>query len=264
MNDRTLAAQLGSLPEGIAALPEEDQQDLSDALHEARRRQARALAKAGNEALRFIPALLRPAVRRAMGLWMTSDAEIRKLARTLGVAPERFGYLREVPPEELRRLRAQVTSALYDAHLDVLERMAGASRLLPNSLLARIAERVFGPLLSARIAGLVDVTHGVDIAKRLSPGFLADVAAELDPRRAAGIIAGLPAPVVTKVAAELARREDWITIARFVDMLPRRTIMASVEVIPPDALARVAELLDDPARVHYVLPADRIDDDLAG
>ncbi|GHF79899.1 hypothetical protein FHX82_005828 [Amycolatopsis bartoniae] len=68
MDDRTLAGQLGSLPEGVAALPQAHQQDLADALREARRRQGRALAQAGNDALRFIPALLRPAVRRAMGL----------------------------------------------------------------------------------------------------------------------------------------------------------------------------------------------------
>ncbi|GHF79906.1 hypothetical protein FHX82_005829 [Amycolatopsis bartoniae] len=183
---------------------------------------------------------------------MSSDVEIRKLARVLGAPPERFAYLRDVPVADLRLLRDQVTSALFDAHLGALERMAGASKLLPSPLLAKLAEKVFGPLLSARIAGLVDVSRGVDIAKRLSPGFLADVAAELDPRRAAGIIAGMPAPVVVRVARELARRQDWITIARFVDTLPEATIVASLEVIPEGALPRVAEMLDDPARVHYI------------
>jgi hypothetical protein len=201
---------------------------------------------------------------------MDPDAEILKLARVLGVPPERLDYLRGVPVADLRLLRDQVTSALFDAHLGVLERMAGASKLLPSPLLAKLAERVFGPLLSARIAGLVDVGRGVDIAKRLSPGFLADVAAELDPRRAAGIIAGMPAPVVVAVARELARRRDWITIARFVDTLPETTITASLEVIPDEALPQVARMLEDPARVHYVtdlLPQHRLDaisDDLAG
>ncbi|TNC21441.1 hypothetical protein [Amycolatopsis alkalitolerans] len=201
---------------------------------------------------------------------MSSDAEVRKLARVLGVSPERFDYLHDVPPEDLRLLRASVTSVLYDAHLDVLERMAGASRLLPVPLLARMAERVFGPVLSARIAGLVEVGRGVDIASRLSPAFLSDVAAELDPRRAAGIIAGLPVPVAVDVAAELSRRRDWITIARFVDILPERTITACLEVIPDKALPLVARMVDDPARVHYVtdlLPQHRLDaiaDDLAG
>jgi hypothetical protein len=201
---------------------------------------------------------------------MSADAEIRKLARVLGVPPERLAYLRDVPVADLRALREKATTALFDAHLGVLERMAGASKLLPVPVLAKIAERVFGPLLSARIAGLVDVHRGVDIAKRLDPRFLADVAAELDPRRAAGIIAGLPAPIVVKVASELARREDWITIARFVDHLPDSTITASLDAIPDEALPEVASMLDDPSRVHYIadlLPEHRLDglrDDLAG
>ncbi|KAA9165487.1 hypothetical protein FPZ12_005270 [Amycolatopsis acidicola] len=68
MSDRSLAGQLGTLPEGIEELPEEHRQDLADAVRDARRRQASALAKAGNDALRYVPALLRPAIRKAVGL----------------------------------------------------------------------------------------------------------------------------------------------------------------------------------------------------
>lgn len=68
MTDRTLEDQLGGLPESVAGLPEENRRDLADALHDARRRQGVALSKAGEEALRFVPALLRPAIRRAVGL----------------------------------------------------------------------------------------------------------------------------------------------------------------------------------------------------
>ncbi|WP_328444530.1 MULTISPECIES: hypothetical protein [unclassified Amycolatopsis] len=69
MAERTLADQLGGdLPEGIEALEEHERQDLSDALRDARRRQAKALAEAGEEGLRYVPALLRGAVRKAVGL----------------------------------------------------------------------------------------------------------------------------------------------------------------------------------------------------
>lgn len=69
MAERTLAEQLGgTLPEGIEALEEHERQDLAHALHDARRRQAKALAKAGEEGLRYVPALLRGAVRKAVGL----------------------------------------------------------------------------------------------------------------------------------------------------------------------------------------------------
>jgi hypothetical protein len=190
------------------------------------------------------------------------DGEILKLARVLGAPAERFGYLRQVPLEDLRRFREQVTDVLFDAHVGVLQRMASASRLLPAPLLAKMAEVVFGPLLSARIAGLVDPGRGVEIARRLSSGFLADVAAELDPRRASGIIVGLPERLVIAVAKELARREDWLTVARFVEHLPDTVIVASFGFISDDALRRIAPLLDDPARITHVvslLPENRLD-----
>ncbi|MBB4685892.1 hypothetical protein [Amycolatopsis jiangsuensis] len=69
MAERTLADQLGGpLPEGIEALSEEHRQDLAAALRDARHRQAKALAHAGEEALKYVPALLRGAVRKAVGL----------------------------------------------------------------------------------------------------------------------------------------------------------------------------------------------------
>ena len=77
-----------------------------------------------------------------------------------------------------------------------------------------------------------------------------------------GVATDHTAVIVDQTGSELARRRDWITIARFVDMLPERTIMASIEVIPDGALSRVAALLDDPVRVQYVLGENR--DDLAG
>jgi hypothetical protein len=68
MSGRTLAEQVGELPKGIEALPDEHRHDLADAVRAARHRQAAELAKAGDESLRFVPAPLRPAIRKAMGL----------------------------------------------------------------------------------------------------------------------------------------------------------------------------------------------------
>jgi HEAT repeat protein len=69
MAERTLAEQLGGpLPEGIEALPEEQKRDLAEVLRDARRRQAKALGEAGEEGLRYVPALLRGAVRKVVGL----------------------------------------------------------------------------------------------------------------------------------------------------------------------------------------------------
>lgn len=177
-----------------------------------------------------------------------SEAEVLKLARLLGDSQDRFAYLNDVDPDDLRKLREQVTDVLFDADLHVLQRMAMATRVIPASVLAKIGEKVFGSLLCARIAGLVDVSRGVDVAKRLTPKVLADVAVELDPRRASRIIADIPPATVAKVAAELVGREDWITVGRFVGHLPDSTVRACLTVI------------DDPARLEGL--AEHADENL--
>jgi hypothetical protein len=190
-----------------------------------------------------------------------AEAEILKLARVLGVEPARLDYLARVDADDLRAFRDQVTDTLFDANIAVLQRMALAARLLPGGVLAKIAEKVFGPLLCARIAGLVEVSRGVDVAKRLSPRFLADVAADLDPRRASGIISRIPLDTVLAVAAELARREDWITLGRFVGHLPDPTVRRALDEIDDPGLLRIAFVLDDKSRVDHVvglLPAHRL------
>lgn len=182
-----------------------------------------------------------------------SQAEILKLARVLGTTPERLAYLERVDAAELQVFREQVTDTLFDANQAVLERMAMASKLVPAAVLAKIAENVFGPLLCARIAGLVDVSRGVDVAKRLKPPFLSDVAAELDPRRASAIITRIPLDTIVAIADELVRREDWITVGRFVGHLPDPTVRKALDVIGDEALIRVAFVLDDKSRIDHVI-----------
>ncbi len=182
-----------------------------------------------------------------------AQAEILKLARVLDVEPARLAYLARVDADDLQAFREQVTDTLFDAHVAVLQRMALAARLIPGPVLAKIAEKVFGPLLCARIAGLVDVSRGVDVAKRLHPRFLAEVAADLDPRRASAIIARIPLDTVVAVATELARREDWITLGRFVGHLPDETVRRSLEIIDDPGLLRIAFVLDDKRRIDHVI-----------
>lgn len=190
-----------------------------------------------------------------------AEAEILKLARVLDVEPGRLDYLARVDAGDLQAFREQVTDTLFDANIAVLQRMALAARLLPGGVLAKIAEKVFGPLLCARIAGVVDVARGVDVAKRLHPRFLAEVAAELDPRRASAIISRIPLDTVLAVAQELARKEDWITLGRFVGHLPDPTVRRALDEIDDPGLLRIAFVLDDKSRIDHVLgllPAHRL------
>lgn len=133
--------------------------------------------------------------------------------------------------------RDQVTDTLFDAHAGIMKRMAAASGLLPAPVLAKIAEKVFGPLLCARIAGLIEPGKATDVAVRLPVGFLTDLTVELDPRRSHRVIGTIPSETVVRVAAELAHRRDWITLGRFIGFLPDEVLGACLPSLGDEQVA---------------------------
>ncbi|GAA3049170.1 hypothetical protein [Actinokineospora globicatena] len=188
-------------------------------------------------------------------------AEIAKLARLLGEPATRFGYLSALSPEDVRAVRDQAAEVLFGANRALFERIGQASRLVPAALTASIAQRSFGPLLSARVAGALDPDRAVDLAGRLPVSFLADVAAELDPRRIAPVLGVLPIAKVIEVGRELIRRGDHITTGRFVGDLPAPTLRAMVTALDEESLLRTAIYTDSTARLpalFALIPDDRL------
>ena len=180
-------------------------------------------------------------------------AEIQKLARLLQVEPEHLGYLDAIDHRELRALRERTTDSLFDGDRRRLQRLAAGSPLLPTPILATVAEKATGPLLCARLAGMVDVQRGVDVAKRLKAPFLADVAVELDPRHASELISRLGAEQVEPVAAELGRRGEHVTMGRFVGHLSDEVIGGVVHVFDGETLLRTGFVLEDKERLDAVV-----------
>ena len=191
---------------------------------------------------------------------LDARAEIVKLARLVGQKPERLAYLEKVPPEDIKRLRERTTDVLFDADREKLQRVSAASRRLPAPLVAQIAQRVFGPLLVARLAGLVEPGRAVGVANHLSPAFLADVAVELDPRRVRSVLGHLPIERVVAAARVLVRRGEFVTMGQFVAHLSKEAIEATLAVIDDAALLRIAFVIEDPKRLNDivgVLPEER-------
>ncbi len=187
--------------------------------------------------------------------------EILKLARLLGRDPDSLAYLERVDPEELRRLREQVTEMLFSAHAGPLGRLAAASKLLPAGVIAAIAERALGPMLTARIAGMLEPERAVDVAAKLPVLFITDVAAELDPRRAGPVIGLIPAAQIAEITRELVRRGEAVTIGRFVGHLSAEARLAALAEIDHDTRAHVILVVEDEDGLHQMFadipPAER-------
>jgi hypothetical protein len=188
--------------------------------------------------------------------------EIVKLARLVGCRTDEIGYLERLEAQDLRDLREQVTGVLFDADRHMLGRVAAASKLIPTKLAATIGESVFGPILCARITGVLDPHRAVDIAERLPASFLADVTEHLDPRRASRVIAELPAARVADVAEELARREQHITMGSMVGHLSRAATVAALDVVDDAALLLTASVVESKGSLGSLvalLPEERLE-----
>ncbi len=196
-----------------------------------------------------------------MSTKLEAAAEMLKLERLLGLGGGELAFLDGIDAGELRTLRESATDSLFDTGAATLARLGASAKLLPSPLVAVVAERSFGALLCARAAGSVDPGKAIDVAKRLSPEFLADATIELDPRRVAAIIAGVPTELVEPVARELGRREEHVTMGRFLAFVSDEAIVAAMGALSDEAMLRTAFVLEHKDKLDHavgLLPKDRL------
>ncbi|HTO01579.1 MAG TPA: hypothetical protein VL068_12980, partial [Microthrixaceae bacterium] len=109
---------------------------------------------------------------------MTTDssAQVMRITHALGADTADLAFLEDVDSATLRLLHAQIVDVLFDTSDTRLGALLGAAKILPPAITAKIAEKALGPILCGRIAGSVEPSLAVSIAKRLPNTFLADVA----------------------------------------------------------------------------------------
>jgi hypothetical protein len=190
------------------------------------------------------------------------DAERLKLARVLGVEPGALAFLDGADTAALRALREASTEYLFHQHHGLFQKIAASGRLVPAVITAKLSESVFGPMISARVAGLLPPERAVEVATRLPAEFLADLSLELDPASAPEVVRRMPITIVVSVAKVLCRRREYITMARFVDNLAETAIRAVVtQALDDEALARTGFYVESEPHLNQVvglLPPERL------
>jgi hypothetical protein len=182
----------------------------------------------------------------------TAAPDIRKLAHLLGTTASDLRFLSMLDRADARALRRQLADTLFEADRPLFARVVAASRLVPVAVSARITERAIPPLMSARMVELVDSARAMEMVRRLSDGYLADVSAAMDPDRSPDLIRQLPLDRVTVVAAELARREEWVVMSGFVAWVSPAALRAAVSVLDGGQLLQIGYVLDDDARLGEI------------
>lgn len=184
---------------------------------------------------------------------LAHQAEVLKLARFLDVAPEQISMLDAVSAESIRSLREQATNQFFASDEAFFRRAVSASRLLPIAILTVVAEKVLGPMLSARMAGQMDVARGVGIAERLPTAFLATLCLSLDPKHSRELIRAMPEARLRDVAQALAAREEYVTMARFVDIIDSRVIARVIADLDDATLLQSAFFAEDRGQIEEII-----------
>ncbi|HYB27848.1 MAG TPA: LysM peptidoglycan-binding domain-containing protein [Solirubrobacteraceae bacterium] len=160
-------------------------------------------------------------------------------------------------PKPARLLSLEPEDLELDAHGDALGRLAAASKLLPVGVVALLAERAFGPVLAARMAGMLEPSRVIDVASKLPAMFLADAATHIDPRCASVVIPGLPPAHLAEVTRELVRRGEFETIGRFVRHLDTEATAAALDAMDATTAVQSEGAAEQPrGRVaRFLVPA---------
>lgn len=188
-----------------------------------------------------------------------NELERLRLARLLKTDPERLEPLAAVPTEDLKVLRDQVSSRLFDEGVESFQRAATVGNLVPTALGAKLAQHALGPVLSARTTAVTPPEKAVEMAGRFPPAFLADVAVEMDPRVADDLVKALPPKVIATVGDELADREEWLVMADFVEVISHGALATTLDALSTESILRVSRYLEDESRLDEIVGL--LDDD---
>ncbi len=188
-----------------------------------------------------------------MSAQLATHAEIVKIAHLLQVDPEEVEYLAASDADTLRELRAQLVELFYGDESSNLKRFAKLGNILPSSVIASLTREAVGPVLAARIAGFVDPKQAANVVSKLPTGFVVDIATAIDPRRVAPVLSRLDNGTVERLALELIKRHEYVTMGQFVGFASEDILRAAFSFSSDEALLRTAFVAEDKDRISVAL-----------
>lgn len=184
---------------------------------------------------------------------LRSRGEVIKLATELGAPVERLEFLAEHDTERIRELRTAASAAMFGRNEERLLRLAALANLIPPALTAKIAAVALGPMLSARVAGVLNPTDAVKLAKHLDPVFLTELSKSLDPKRVEPILRRLPVDLVVDVGRRLLAQGEHLTLGRFTSAVDVQAALGVVEGSDPAGVLQVALNTEDPGALEAIV-----------
>jgi hypothetical protein len=159
--------------------------------------------------------------------------EVIKLARELDVAAAELDFLEQASRDDVHRLRVGIEEALDRRHRPFYRRLEASSRLLPPSVALKIARMSFTPLVVARISEDIPPDRGIKMTEQTPIDYMGELLLYMNPQRMVESVRTMPLRLMKPMIAELARREEFITLGRYLGVLASEQI--------PDVVAEIQD-----------------------
>lgn len=189
--------------------------------------------------------------------------ELLKLAATINCPATELEVLNSLKASELRKLRLMYQDTAFRRFAPICKRLATASRLLPKAANRQLAEKVFGPQLTAHIVVHMRPTQFVGIAEQLDDDFLGNLLNYLDSQRADKLLAELPQLLAERFIDAGLKQQNYPALAELAEQLPREQVLGLAEALKsPLDLIRIARFITDKSSLTQLVSG--LDENLIG
>ncbi|MGL6234221.1 MAG: hypothetical protein ACRC20_02650 [Segniliparus sp.] len=188
-----------------------------------------------------------------------ATAQIHLLADLLGVAPEKIAHLERLGPENLAQLRMRVSDLKFDSQEKQVAMIGKAAPIVPDPVIATLAEKVVGPVVSAAVANSLakDHAHRLNgLLRRLRVPFVAQTLRYLDPRAVPTLSKEVPVRVWAPALRRLLADGHYASAAVLMEQAPVELLLAvEREVDDREAIARTLAYTTDSQKLEELLAA---------
>ncbi|MDX1511399.1 MAG: hypothetical protein R3249_08630 [Nitriliruptorales bacterium] len=176
--------------------------------------------------------------------------EIIKLARELAVEPGDLAFLEGADRDDVRRLRVALEDALDQRNRGIYRRIEASSRLLPPGVAVKIATASFPPLIIGRVSEEIPSDRSPKFLEHMPIEKTGEILPHMNPRRMSDTVRALPVSQMAPMIKELERREEFVTMGRFLAVLTDEQIPAVLAEIEDGRTLLLAGFhTEDPERL---------------
>ncbi|EFV14963.1 hypothetical protein [Segniliparus rugosus] len=186
-------------------------------------------------------------------------AQTYLLADLLGVPLEKVSHLERLGPENLAQLRMRISDLKFDAQEQQVAAISKVAPMVPDPVVATLAEKVVGPMVAAAVANSLAKDHADrlnGLLRRLRVPFVAQTLRYLDPRTVPTLTAVVPIRVWAPAVRRLLADGHYASAAVLMEQAPVDLLLAvEREVDDREAITRTLAYTTDSQKLEELLAA---------